>query len=79
MLGAPNVGEFAPADPSYVDVNDFPSPADLASFLVELAGDEPRYAEYLAWKSGGFRPAFRDMLASVEVDPWTRLARRLAG
>lgn len=79
VLGAPNVGEFAPADPSYVDVNDFPSPADLASFLVELAGDEPRYAEYLAWKSGGFRPAFRDMLASVETDPWTRLARRLAG
>jgi alpha-1,3-fucosyltransferase 10 len=79
VLGAPNVGEFAPADPSYVDVNDFPSPADLASFLVGLAGDESRYAGYLAWKSGGFRPAFRDMLASVETDPWTRLARRLAG
>ena len=79
VLGAPNVGEFAPADPSYVDVNDFPSPAGLASFLVALAGDEPRYARYLAWKSGGFRPAFRDMLASVEADPWTRLARRLAG
>lgn len=79
VLGAPNVGEFAPAHPSYVDVNDFPSPAGLASFLVELAGDEPRYARYLAWKSGGFRPAFRDMLASVEADPWTRLARRLAG
>lgn len=79
VLGAPNVGEFAPADPSYVDVNDFPAPADLASFLVEVAGDESRYAKYLAWKSGGFRPAFRDMLASVQTDPWTRLARRLAG
>lgn len=79
VLGAPNVGEFAPEDPSYVDVNDFPSPAGLASFLVELAGDESRYAGYLAWKSGEFCPAFRDMLASVEADPWTRLARRLAG
>ena len=78
VLGAPNVDEFAPADPSYVDANDFRSPADLASFLVELAGDEPRYAGYLSWKSHGFRPAFRDLLASVEVDPWTRLARRLA-
>lgn len=79
VLGAPNIGEFAPADRCCVDVNDFASPADLASFLAELAGDESRYAEYLAWKSGGLRAAFRDMLAFVEADPWTRLARRLAG
>ena len=79
VLGAPNVGEFAPADRCFVDVADFAGPADLAAFLVRLAGDESRYAGYLAWKTSGLRAAYRDMVGAVEDDPWARLARRLAG
>jgi len=79
VMGAPNVGDFAPADLCYVDVTDFAGPAELAAFLVRLAQDENGYAGYLAWKSTGLRPAFRELLASLEVDPWTRLARRLSG
>ncbi len=78
VLGAPNVGDFAPADRCYVDAADFAGPAELARFLVALAGDEARYADYLAWKREGLRPAFRAMLAAVAADPFVRLARRLA-
>ena len=77
VLGAPNVGDFAPADRCYVDAADFAGPADLARFLVALAGDEARYAGYLAWKREGLRPAFRELLASAAGDPFERLARRL--
>lgn len=79
VLGAPNVREFAPAERCYLDAADFDGPADLAARLVALARDESAYAELLAWRREGISPSFARMLADVDEDAWTRLARRLAG
>jgi hypothetical protein len=47
--GAPNVAELAPPH-SYVDAHDFATPADLAKYLVYLAGNDTAYNEYQAWR-----------------------------
>ena len=77
VRGAPNVREFAPAARSYVDAADFDSPAALARHLLVLARDESAYARHLAWKTDGVQREFAGMLAAIDEDPWTRLARRL--
>lgn len=83
-LGAPNVDEFAPGDHAFIDVSDFRGPAQLAEYLRELAADDARYDEYLAWKGRPLRERFVRMAESVAVHPICRLAalaaeRRVAG
>jgi alpha-1,3-fucosyltransferase 10 len=78
VLGAPNVRDFAPAEHCYLDCADFDSPAALAATLAALVDDEDRYAAYLDWKRTGLAPAFVAMNEAASVDPWVRLARRLA-
>jgi alpha-1,3-fucosyltransferase 10 len=77
VLGAPNVAEFAPSPGSYLDVADFDGPRSLAARIAELCADEAAYASALRWKSEGYSPAFRELLASGTGDPWTRLALKL--
>jgi alpha-1,3-fucosyltransferase 10 len=79
VLGAPNVREFAPALRCYIDAADFEDPAALAAHLVATARDETAYARLVEWKRTGFSSTFASMLAAVDEEPWTRLARRLAG
>ena len=71
--GAPNVADFAPGPKSYIDVNDFSGPAELADYLNHLAGDEAAYDEYFQWKSTGFGERFRAMMAASQANPLSRL------
>ena len=50
---------------SYVNALDFDSPAALARFLLELAGDYDRYLAYFAWRTepAKVNPAFGAMAA----------------
>ncbi|KAG8564354.1 hypothetical protein GDO81_016427 [Engystomops pustulosus] len=51
VLGAPrkNYERFIPPD-SFIHVDDFPSPKDLALFLLELDKDKARYEQYFNWR-----------------------------
>ncbi|NP_001106419.2 fucosyltransferase 5 (alpha (1,3) fucosyltransferase) [Xenopus tropicalis] len=52
VLGAPreNYEKFIPPD-SFIHVDDFSSPQDLAAFLLELDKDDHRYRQYFNWRS----------------------------
>ena len=39
-----------PSLQSYIDVLDFDTPAELAVFLLDLAGNEEEYLSYFWWK-----------------------------
>jgi hypothetical protein len=71
--GAPNVADFAPGPKSYIDVNDFSGPAELADYLNYLAGNEAAYGEYFQWKRAGFTAPFRALMAAARPLPLERL------
>lgn len=78
VLGAPEIADYAPGPFAYIDASRYAHPAALASVLARLAVDEARYEAMLSWKRSGPGPSLVAMLDAVAVDPWTRLARRLA-
>jgi hypothetical protein len=71
--GAPNVADFAPGPKSYIDVNDFSGPSELADYLNHLAGNEAAYGEYFRWKSAGFAGPFLALMAAAEAHPLCHL------
>ena len=77
VLGAPNVGAFAPAPGCYLDVADFPDPEALAARLRALVADEAAYASMLRWKREPPSTAFRALVDAGGGDAFERLARRL--
>jgi hypothetical protein len=76
-LGAPNVSEYAPARGCYIDVRDFANPRQLAGFLLELAADEARYAQYLEWRERPLDARFLTLAQEQSVSQWCRLGRIL--
>ncbi len=78
-LGAPNIGDFAPGEHCFIDVNRFSGPRQLAAHLLELARNETAYGEYLAWRADGVRPEYLAMLDRLTPHPLCRLSRLLAG
>lgn len=77
-LGAPNVADFAPAARSYIDVNDFPGPRDLGTYLDHLDRHDDEYEAYLEWKQEGPSQPFRALVASAPPRPFCRLAELVA-
>lgn len=77
VLGAPQIGDFAPSPASYLDASR-DEPAVLARRLRDLAADEAAYRSMLGWKRDGPGASLSAMLDATAVDPWSRLARRLA-
>lgn len=77
-LGAPNVGELAPARDCYVDVSDFRGPENLARHLIALGRDPEAYQELHRWRNQPLRPEFLRLLALAKESPFVRLCRRLA-
>lgn len=73
-LGAPNVADFAPAPHSYIDVNDFSGPDELARYINHLDRHDQEYEAYLQWKRSGPEERFLRMLESVPRDPFCRVA-----
>jgi hypothetical protein len=64
--GAPNIKEFDPAygtnHTSIIRVEDFATVKELAEFLIDLAKDEERYNQYLAWKTMPPTPRFEELV-----------------
>jgi hypothetical protein len=48
-LGAPNIKHLAP-NHSYIDVDDFPTPNDLAVYLNKVANNQTLYESYHSWR-----------------------------
>ncbi|KAK7077268.1 Fucosyltransferase, N-terminal [Halocaridina rubra] len=46
---APYYKKLLPPD-SFIHINDFPSPAELAIYLKSVAADEGRYMSYHTWR-----------------------------
>ena len=49
--GAPDVEDFAPGPHSLIRTADFPSPRELADYLLYLTRNSTAYNEYFTWKS----------------------------
>jgi Glycosyltransferase family 10 (fucosyltransferase) C-term/Fucosyltransferase, N-terminal len=73
-LGAPNVDRFAPGDHCFINVNDFRSPSELASYLRHLASAEDERLAYHAWRRRPLRESVATLAALVAVHPFRRLA-----
>lgn len=72
-LGAPNVQDFAPGDKCYIDIRSFPSPKDLADYLLLLNNRDDLYNEYLNWKKQPLRVSFQSLISSKIHDPLGKL------
>lgn len=48
-----NCQKVAPPN-SFIHVQDFTSPENLAKYLLELASNKTKYLQYFAWKSQGY-------------------------
>lgn len=61
-LGAPNIGDYAPGDFSFINANDFSSAEELVSYIKYLVNDEKAYLEHFEWKKSGLLPSFENHL-----------------
>lgn len=77
-MGAPNIEDFSPSSHSVIRVNDFKSPADLATYLKFLDEHPPLYNEYLAWKKDGLSEKFKKLLKLNAIDARCRLCMKLS-
>ena len=50
VMGAYNYSELLPPN-SYIDINDFASPKELANYLIKLDKNDTLYNQYFFWKS----------------------------
>ncbi|KAI5478722.1 hypothetical protein MNV49_004647 [Pseudohyphozyma bogoriensis] len=77
-LGAPNVrDQFLPSDKSALIVREFDSVQQLADRILELAGNQTAYEEYLAWKTEPYSEGFQQVVATTNPTPLCALAMRL--
>lgn len=77
-MGAPNVADVAPAPDSFINVEDYPGPAELAADLKRLASDPEAYARLHEWRRRPFNPLFERLAEGERLHPWVRVCRRLA-
>ena len=61
-LGIKDVHKFGPSPHSIISVHDFPSPEDLAKYLLFLDSHPEEYKKYLDWKWKGYSPEFQAMI-----------------
>ncbi len=76
-MGAPNIDDFKPGEPSIIKVSDFESPKALADYLLFLNRTEPAYLKYLDWKIKGPSESFQKLLNRVNFDSRCRLCMKL--
>jgi hypothetical protein len=77
-LGAPNVDEYLPADRCIINVADYASATELSEYLLALAKNRKKYAEYLAWKTGPLRPSFMARIEAEKTPALRRLCRKIS-
>jgi len=75
--GAPNISEFAPGEHCYIDAAQFKGPRELAEYLLFVAGNQPEYDAYLAWKTKPLIKSFLDKVEVVAHDPLLRICQKV--
>ena len=53
VRGSPTILDWAPSEKSIIVAEDFPTPKELADFLILLDKNDREYNEYLEWKRNG--------------------------
>ena len=76
-LGAPNIGDFAPGERCFVEVEKFGGPRELADYLLRVAANEEEYQSYFAWKQQPLAKKFLEMVNQVATPPFGRLCAML--
>lgn len=76
-LGAPNINEFAPGQNSFININDFKSPAELASYIHILDENEDQYMKYFEWKKEPYASKFMEKLEFQKQHPFIRLCHQI--
>lgn len=70
-LGATNVEEFAPGSKCFINIKNFSSLGELASYLQSMPDDE--YMTFHQWRQEPLRDSFLDLRKLSEKSPFTRL------
>lgn len=74
-LGAENIEDHYLPTNSVIYVNDYPSTADLAKYLIEVASNETLYNSYHSWRTQPLPKEFRDKYFPVSGDAHCRICR----
>ncbi|CAF3122259.1 unnamed protein product [Rotaria sp. Silwood2] len=61
-LGAPNIDEWLPCKNCIVDLRQFDSPSASAKFVLSVASNASRYAEFHKWREQPVPPKFQEIL-----------------
>jgi len=75
--GAPNVEDFVP-EHSYINVDNFASPKELADYLYKLSNDTEAYNEYFAWRNKPLSKGYLDKWAKRTDTMFCRTCELLA-
>jgi hypothetical protein len=78
-MGAPNIDDFAPGTHSYINVNEFTTPKQLAEYLTHLINTPDEYKAYFDWKREPYKQSFEKLLVSVSEPVVTRLINAVRG
>lgn len=73
-LGAPNINEFSPGGNSFIDVNAYSSPKELAASILDYCNDSDLYNRLLEWKKHPLKPKLRKLIEDQKDHPFERLA-----
>eukprot|EP01104_Vermistella_antarctica_P016001 TRINITY_DN5365_c0_g1_i1.p1 TRINITY_DN5365_c0_g1~~TRINITY_DN5365_c0_g1_i1.p1 ORF type:complete len:416 (+),score=97.54 TRINITY_DN5365_c0_g1_i1:156-1403(+) len=79
-MGAPNVEQLTPTNHAILNVADFRSPQELASFVQDVSSSDETYLSFLDYKYGKapLSARFRHFLKMQHnTDPWCRLCHAL--
>lgn len=76
-LGAPNIDNFVPGEHCFINVNDFPSPKELADYITKCCNDPKEYQSFFQWKQKELLPSFIEKAQIQKTPPFIRLCELL--
>lgn len=76
-LGAPNIDDFKPGEHCFINVNDYPSPKELADYITKCCNDPKEYQSFFQWKQKELLPSFIEKAQIQKTPPFIRLCEVL--
>lgn len=73
-LGAPNISNFSPGINSFINVDNYRSPKELAEDLKLICRDEELYKSFFKWKEYPLASKLDDLIMDQKIHPFQRLA-----
>lgn len=75
--GAPNIKDFIPGENSFLDVNAFNSPKELAEYIEKCYKDNDVYDHFFEWRKTSILPSFKEKLENIQLSPFCRLCQKV--